>query len=130
MADGFVGAAWCSHCHTVEAAQWRTTPHARAADALTPAERANPRCMACHGTGGAPGVGCEACHGPGADYWPEPVMANGKRAQAAGLLAGDTGCERCHTAGPGLRPFDRAAALPSVRHRAPIQGTQTDGEEG
>ena len=118
----YIGARRCKACHRAAYAQWRETPHARAADALLEAERRDPRCAACHSTSvqdGLEGVQCESCHGPGRQYWPEFIMRDVGLAHAVGLQSGGEPalCAGCHTADtPAVRPFDLATALDAVRH--------------
>jgi 2',3'-cyclic-nucleotide 2'-phosphodiesterase (5'-nucleotidase family) len=91
--DHFVGTATCERCHPAEAAQWRTTAHARAWRTLVDDKKdADPACAKCHTVGaGEPGgfqnaqlskgmtdVGCESCHGMGTRHdaftaAPQPV---------------------------------------------------------
>lgn len=122
VADEYIGAKRCRTCHEAEYAQWRKTPHARAAAKLTRAQRRDRRCASCHSTSaeqGLHGVQCESCHGPGEHYWPEHIMRDVHLARAVGLEDGaaEKICARCHTAdAPTLRPFDHATALPKVLH--------------
>jgi hypothetical protein len=81
--SAYVGAAVCRKCHTVEAAMWHQTPHAKAfATLVAKRQDANPDCLICHVTafrkkgGYIPGrrvpdlrgVQCEACHGAGRQH--------------------------------------------------------------
>jgi Cytochrome c554 and c-prime len=78
--DRFLGADVCMRCHTDQADQWKTTPHAHAWQTLVDAKKdATPDCIPCHvvgfqKTGGfvsgveTPKLGnvqCENCHGMG-----------------------------------------------------------------
>lgn len=99
----YVGAARCKLCHREVYLSWAKTPHARAIDAVPPAdeigdeERA--RCSNCHATRGArfPSVQCEACHGAGSAYAAPEVMIDPEKAAMAGLIRPSIGiCERCH----------------------------------
>lgn len=121
-ANEVVGVARCRGCHSAAFAQWASTPHARAAAGLSPAQQVDPQCSACHSTDAARGhlnVQCESCHGPGGAYWPEGVMRDPIVARALGLEQPDAErmCRRCH--GPhahmGQR-FDFPAALLHIRH--------------
>ncbi len=121
--SGYLGANQCRICHEAEYVQWAQTPHARAAEVLTPRERRDPRCTACHSTQATKGlenVQCESCHGPGRHYWPEYVMRDMSLARAVGLTSGKerATCKRCHTPdAPQVVPFDFKAALLKVQHR-------------
>lgn len=125
-ASDYLGADKCRSCHEQAWQQWKTTPHARAADVLSAAERRDPRCTGCHATSardGLLGVQCESCHGPGRHYWPEFIMKDLELARAAGLRSGGdpAACRSCHTAdSPALRPFDAVDALRHVLHRPPV----------
>jgi len=99
----YLGAAVCARCHAAEYAQWKTTPHARAWQALVDSHKdAMPECVGCHVLGDhepggfrtaadaatLAGVQCESCHGMGTEHdgWPAspaPVQASV--------------CLRCHT---------------------------------
>ncbi len=122
-AGDYIGARRCKGCHETQYAQWKKTPHAKAASSLSAAERRDPRCAACHSTSardGLEGVQCESCHGAGRHYWPENIMRDRGLARAVGLTSGKerVTCNRCHTAdSPRLRPFDIAAALKKVVHK-------------
>jgi hypothetical protein len=124
-ASEFVGASRCRDCHAEAYAQWRQTAHARATETLPDARRRDPRCVGCHATSpreGLLGVQCESCHGAGRDYARAEVMRDPGLARATGLRPGTEPavCARCHTADTAaLTPFDSAAAMVHVRHRAP-----------
>lgn len=124
-ASDFIGAEQCQSCHPAAYAQWRSTPHARAAEVLSEAERRDPRCTGCHATSAADGlwgVQCESCHGAGRYYWRDFIMRDTGLARAAGLQSGaePSVCRACHTAeAPRLVPFDLTAALEQVRHATP-----------
>lgn len=122
-ADDHIGAQQCAACHPDAYAWWKTTAHARAGDALSAAEKRDPRCTGCHATAvGHPHVQCEACHGPGRHYWPAFVMVDTHLARAAGLRSGAEAatCDGCHAHAPGIRPFDLKTALEKMRvHRPP-----------
>ncbi len=81
--SAYVGLAVCRKCHTVEAAMWHQSPHAKAfATLVAKRQDANPDCLICHVTafgkkgGYVPGrnvpdlrgVQCEACHGSGSQH--------------------------------------------------------------
>lgn len=122
-ASDYVGARRCKSCHPAEYAQWKTTPHARAVERLSAAERRDPRCAGCHSTSaadGLEGVQCESCHGAGKYYWPAHVMVDHALAKAVGLLPGNqkSTCVSCHTADTAsVTPFDFAKAIELVRHQ-------------
>lgn len=117
-----IGVARCRGCHPTEFAQWRQTPHARAAAKLSAAERIDPRCASCHSTDATRGhlnVQCESCHGPGSGYWPDGVMRDPTRARAVGLQppAAERMCRRCHgTHALPTQRFDFPRALLHIRH--------------
>ena len=140
-----VGSETCRACHQAAYQIWKASPHARASENLTPAQRADLRCAVCHAPdraravlekgpfqGGDPGavpgadlasqveggVGCEACHGPGQYYTPSYVMRDSELARAVGLVdPGEKSCLVCHTAGsPSLTPFDFAAKVKLIDH--------------
>ena len=90
-AGDYLGARRCKGCHPSQHAQWKATPHARAADSLSAGERRDPRCAGCHSTStadGLEGVQCESCHGAGEHYWPAFVMRDVGLARAVGLTSG------------------------------------------
>ena len=125
MTGEYVGAARCATCHSVEAAQWRTTAHAGAYKTLLDAHRHyQPRCVVCHVVGFGTrtgfrlasrderlaGVQCEACHGPGGHHASHPVAGTITRTVPASV------CLRCHTPDHSDR-FVYADKLPHVVHR-------------
>jgi hypothetical protein len=121
----YVGAERCKTCHAAEFAAWEASPHARAMQTLSTAERADPRCQSCHTmVPGDPavelqGVQCESCHGPGRHYSPEWVMRDADLAKQLNLVAkvDAAACARCHTDNtPALRPFDFGAKRELIRH--------------
>jgi len=81
--DHFLGVEVCERCHKAEAAQWKSTDHAKAWQTLVTAKKdANPDCIVCHVVGykqsggfstasATPGLGnvqCENCHGMGTQH--------------------------------------------------------------
>jgi hypothetical protein len=118
-----VGAAACTGCHRAEARQWRSTPHARAMDALSGPDREQEGCVACHATpAGESGafrtgesVGCEACHGPGGLHAKDPTAAIVSLKSPDPECAVERVCTRCHT--PERDPdWALGTALPLVTH--------------
>lgn len=123
----FAGGEVCVACHKDEHAQWATTGHARAWQALVAEDRANDDdCWSCHvsGAGAAGGpvspstsggfrdVQCEACHGAGRAHVADPAGAK---------LVAQVPVETCRTCHDGERDggrFDPAAYLPKVMHHA------------
>ncbi|HTP24128.1 MAG TPA: multiheme c-type cytochrome, partial [Anaeromyxobacteraceae bacterium] len=141
-----VGSETCRACHQAAYQIWKASPHARASENLTPAQRADLRCAFCHAPdraraaleegpfqrgdqGAAPGfgdlasvveggVGCEACHGAGQYYTPSYVMRDSELARAVGLVdPGEKSCRVCHSGeSPSLTPFDFAAKVKLIDH--------------
>jgi hypothetical protein len=100
--SAYVGVAVCRKCHTVEAAMWHQSPHAKAfATLVAKRQDANPDCLICHVTafgkkGGyvpgriAPdlrGVQCEACHGAGRQH---------RKPGRIELKVSEATCRSCH----------------------------------
>ncbi len=127
-ASDYLGARRCKGCHEAQYAQWKQTPHARAAAALSKAERRDPRCAGCHSTAareGLEGVQCESCHGPGRHYWQDFIMRDVELARAIGLTSGgERGtCLRCHDQDTAsILTFDFAKALLKVQHGQTPEG--------
>lgn len=120
----YIGADRCQACHAEEYAAWKKSPHARAFDVLSPRDRADPRCLACHTAvpddlgAGLTGVQCESCHGPGRHYAIDYVMRDRELSTALQLqpLNAQT-CTRCHTdSSPALVPFVYSEKLPLIKH--------------
>lgn len=97
----------CVPCHSEQAAQWQTTPHATAFATLVDSGHARePACMGCHMTSflmpGGPqnmesaihfeNVGCEACHGPSSAH----VSSIDKR-RGTSRTVDPVICLGCHT---------------------------------
>ena len=105
----FVGAGRCKACHAAAFARWAASPHARASQALPEANRADPRCVQCHGDGDqeAGGVQCESCHGGGKTYSEKHVMRDRELSRIVGLAEqSEKICLRCHTdSAPSVKPF-------------------------
>jgi Cytochrome c554 and c-prime len=122
----YIGSERCKACHAEEYAAWQSSPHARALSGLSPSERTDPRCRACHTTvpsdtsPALEGVQCESCHGPGKHYAVDYVMRDLDLARALYLEKGDDKtCSRCHTeSSPSLLPFDYAAKRKLIKHWA------------
>ncbi len=118
----YVGAEKCKLCHKVEYASWLTTKHAKAYEALSPANRAKPECIRCHITGNTkdlPGVQCEACHGPGSDYKSLTIMKSREKSTAAGLiLPTEKTCTACHNSkSPQFKSFNYAEMVKKVHDK-------------
>lgn len=121
----FAGGEACVGCHAAEHAQWATTGHARAWQALVTDHRAtDDDCWSCHVTGagvaGGPtgpassagfrDVQCESCHGPGRAHAADPAGAK---------LVAQVPVETCRTCHDGDRDggrFDPATYLPKIVH--------------
>lgn len=120
----YVGADRCRACHAEEFAAWQRSPHARAFEALSARDRADPRCLACHTTvpddvsTGLVGVQCESCHGPGRHYAVDHVMRDRELRAALQLATVDAQtCARCHTdSTPALTTFVYEQKLPLIKH--------------
>jgi Cytochrome c7 and related cytochrome c len=103
---------------------WERSPHARAYDVLSPAERKDPRCLACHSMVPTDvrvellGIQCESCHGAGRHYSAEYVMRDDDLRARLGFERGDARtCARCHTdSSPSLIPFQYDEKLNAIRH--------------
>lgn len=125
FASDLVGPISCRTCHAEAYRIWADSPHARAAQALTPQQRKQPLCLSCHsrdeeraGQVEVAGVSCETCHGAGRFYQPAVVMRDKELSRLFGL-ADPTGasCKACHGGGsPSLRPFDPAEAMKRIDH--------------
>src|SRR6266566_5610942 len=106
MASDLVGPASCRTCHAEAYRIWAASPHARAAQALTPDQRKQPLCLQCHsrdeqraGQADVQGVSCETCHGGGRFYQPAVVMRDKELARLFGMQDAAATCASCH--GPG-----------------------------
>jgi hypothetical protein len=81
----YMGAHFCSQCHTREYMDWQTTSHSLAMHTLTDrGQQSDPECLKCHTTGFRQANGfytiaddqskvmvnvqCEVCHGPAAEH--------------------------------------------------------------
>ena len=109
--DPFTGWQVCANCHSVQAAFWEKTGHAKAHKTLVEAgQQFNLNCLPCHVTGSRDSqssdingrdvlslppalqlVGCEACHGPGNKHAANP------RSDNIIITPPETTCRRCHT---------------------------------
>ena len=103
----YAGSAACSTCHAAEAAQWKTTAHARALTSLEADERhMDQSCFSCHVTGALHedgpkrpaevpealhDVGCESCHGPAGEHAKNPAKGDEPAAAVA-----EATCVQCH----------------------------------
>lgn len=120
----YIGADRCRSCHAEEYAAWQKSPHARAFEVLSPRDRADPRCLACHTLvpedlgAGLTGVQCESCHGPGRHYSIDYVMRDAELSAALQLAPVNAQtCTRCHTdSSPALVPFTYSEKLPLIKH--------------
>jgi len=121
----YLGAEKCAKmCHKIQFTSWSNTKHAKAWDALKPADQANAECVGCHVTGGKkelPGVQCEACHGPGSDYNKLGIMKDLAKAKAAGLnIPTEKDCVVCHNKkSPTFKGFNFAEAVKKVHDHKP-----------
>jgi len=119
--DRYVGNDVCARCHVAEAAQWKTTGHAKAWQTLVDLKKdATPDCVPCHVVGyQKPGgfqggvhathlvnVGCENCHGMGSRH--EAMTAKPTRVT-------EETCRQCHNADTSPE-FSYATYLPHVVH--------------
>jgi hypothetical protein len=133
-----VGSESCKTCHATAYRIWRASPHAKASENLTPAQRDDMRCAHCHAPEKARsvqetapfqkperlanqvegGVACESCHGAGQFYTPNYVMRDAELSHAVGLLdPGQKSCLVCHSAdSPSLSPFDFASKVKLIDH--------------
>jgi hypothetical protein len=133
---------------------WKKGPHAKAMEALKSddakkiaAERGltvppdqSDDCVRCHATAHgldkskffkkplvvSDGVQCESCHGPGSEYRKKKVMADEKKAVAAGMWKpgeDETICTKCHNkespTWDTAKGFDFAAAKEKIEHPIP-----------
>jgi len=99
----YVGPGRCVECHTKEASEHASSPHAGLSRGIGPNEFGRASCLRCHVTGafaktgwrgkGAAaelgGVSCEACHGPASKHLETPGPGWGR--------ASLTQCRTCHT---------------------------------
>lgn len=146
----YVGERTCRQCHRLSFNPWRLSKHSRAFAALSlPQSREiaelsgiegppyqSPICLGCHTTAydaaewelddtfhPEDGVQCERCHGPGSEYSDADVMADEKKAAAAGLRSMDRNdCLVCHkekgshVAVLDTQPFDYDWAMREIAH--------------
>jgi hypothetical protein len=124
-ASDLVGPVSCRTCHAEAYRIWAASPHARAADALSPEQRRMPLCLTCHsrdearaGQAEVAGVSCETCHGGGRWYQPAEVMRDKELAHLFGLVdPTEASCKVCHGgASPSLKPFDVKEAMGRIDH--------------
>jgi len=120
--DHYLGAELCMRCHTQEAAQWKTTSHAKAWQTLVDIKKdATPDCVPCHVVGfKQPGgfqsgtetpalvnVQCESCHGMGTQH---EAFASAPRKIT------QNSCTTCHTSTTDPT-FDFAVYMPHIAHK-------------
>ena len=125
LASDLVGPASCRTCHAEAYRIWAASPHARAAQTLSPEQRQKPLCLQCHsrdeqraGQADVQGVSCETCHGGGRYYQPATVMRDRELARLFGLVDPSAqSCMACHGGlAPSLRPFDAKEAMQRIDH--------------
>lgn len=124
----YVGAAKCKLCHMKQHKIWSASVHAKAFEALKPAEQKDPKCLACHVSGyrqtqqvpaGVSGVDCEACHGPGSLYLKIHPRKDKEGAKQAGLIAEPepASCKNCHNPeSPTFKGFDYDKMWEAIQH--------------
>jgi hypothetical protein len=120
--DHYLGEEVCARCHVAEAAQWKTTGHARAWQTLVAARKeAVPECVRCHVVGydqaggfkeltltpGLVNVQCESCHGMGTQHDAYGTTPRKVTEQT---------CRSCHTKETSPE-FDFALFEPHVNHK-------------
>ncbi len=121
----WVGSAACSACHTVQAAQWSHSGHARAYASVVADDRQfDLDCYSCHVTGALDGtgptdprqlhglenVGCESCHGAGKAHAASPTTAHLVREPPTSQ------CVQCHDSRQDGGRFDEPTYRPKVAH--------------
>ena len=125
LASDLVGPVSCRTCHAEAYRIWSQSPHARAAQALSPDQRKQPLCLQCHSRdeqrgeqAQIEGVSCETCHGGGRFYQPEAVMRDKELAHLFGLVdPTPASCMVCHGgASPSLKAFDVKEAMGRIDH--------------
>jgi len=119
--DKFLGSEVCERCHADQAAQWKTTPHAKAWQTLVDNHKDNAaECIVCHVLGyRKPGgfqtnaetpkmsnVQCESCHGMGTKH--EAFAATPEKVT-------EKVCTQCHNK-DNDPTWDFAAKLAKVAH--------------
>jgi hypothetical protein len=109
LSTEYVGADRCKTCHPAACVRWASTPHAKANLNLPEPNRADARCVQCHGDPdpGTGGVQCESCHGGGKTYSEKHVMKDHELSRIVGLVEqSEKVCLRCHTEStPSVKPF-------------------------
>jgi hypothetical protein len=120
--EHYLGGEVCGRCHAAEAAQWKTTKHAQAWEALVAAKQDTvASCIGCHVVGyrqpsgfkdrtssaTLTGVQCESCHGMGSTH--EAFSTSPRKVT-------EQTCRACHTkeVSPG---FDYALYQPHIAHQ-------------
>lgn len=125
QASDLVGPVSCRTCHAEAYRIWSQSPHARAADSLTPQQRRQPLCLQCHsrdeqrgGQAEVAGVSCETCHGGGRFYQPAVVMRDKELSHLFGLADPTaSSCLVCHGgAQPSMKAFDVKEAMQKIDH--------------
>lgn len=124
-ASDMVGPVSCRTCHAEAYRIWSQSPHARAAQELTPDQRRTPLCLQCHSRdegrstqADVSGVSCETCHGGGRYYQVAVVMRDKELARLFGLVdPTPQSCMVCHGgATPSVKPFDVKEAMQRIDH--------------
>jgi len=124
-ASDMVGPVSCRTCHAEAYRIWSQSPHARAAQELSPDQRKTPLCLQCHSRdegrstqADVSGVSCETCHGGGRYYQVAVVMRDKELARLFGLVDPTAqSCMACHGGqSPSLRPFDAKEAMQRIDH--------------
>jgi hypothetical protein len=120
--EHYLGGEVCARCHPAEAAQWKTTRHAEAWQALVTAKKdTDAACISCHVVGyNQPGgykdqatsapmvnVQCESCHGMGSMH--DALKTSPRKIT-------EQTCRICHTK-EWSPAFDMAVFLPHVAHK-------------
>jgi hypothetical protein len=125
QASDLVGPVTCRACHAEAYRIWSQSPHARAAQSLSPEQRKTPLCLQCHsrdeqraGQAQIEGVSCETCHGGGRFYQPAVVMRDKEVARLFGLAdPTPSTCLVCHGGAQlSAKPFDVKEAMGRIDH--------------
>jgi|GEM_PF-704092 len=132
QAGPYTGAKVCAMCHQAEDAQWKTTKHPNALEALKkwhPSAAYRVECLQCHVVGlGSPygylgekatpqfvGVQCENCHGPGRKHV-DAAFANKPSAALITKTPTEALCRSCHDLENDPH-FDFPTYIVKVRHK-------------
>jgi hypothetical protein len=136
QASDLVGPVSCRTCHAEAYRIWALSPHARAAQSLSPEQRKTPLCLQCHsreeqraGQAQIEGVSCETCHGGGRFYQPAVVMRDKELAHLFGLAdSPPSTCLVCHGgASPSMKPFDVKEAMQRIDHWSAERAKRASG---